>query len=108
MGVKLAIDDFETGHSSLSYLRHLPVDLVKIDGSFVVGLGLSPEDEALVSAVVGIAHVLGLRAVAEGAATDEQLVRLRESGCDMVQGYRFAESLPSEDVPALLAAGRRR
>jgi PAS domain S-box-containing protein/diguanylate cyclase (GGDEF)-like protein len=87
MGVEVAIDDFGTGYSALSYLKHLPVDVLKIDRGFVAGLGTDPADTLLVEAIITVAHGLGLRVVAEGVETTAQLELLRDLGCDAVQGY---------------------
>ena len=93
LGVRVAIDDFGTGYSSLSYLRRFPVDAVKIDRTFVTGLGHDPAADAIVAAVVNVSRALGLTVVAEGVETDEQLVALRALGCDWAQGYLWSEPL---------------
>ena len=87
LGAHLSIDDFGTGYSSLSYLKRFPVEALKIDRSFTDGLGTEPEDTAIVTAVVGLAHALNMRAVAEGVETAEQLEHLRRLDCDAAQGY---------------------
>jgi EAL domain-containing protein (putative c-di-GMP-specific phosphodiesterase class I) len=96
LGVSLSIDDFGTGYSSLTYLRRFPVDKVKVDRAFVDGLLGDPEDAAIVTAVVNLAHNLDLRAVAEGVETAEQVARLRDLGCDIGQGYYFGQPQPPE------------
>ena len=90
LGVLLAIDDFGTGQSSLGYLKNLPVDCLKIDQTFVDGLGHDPDDSAIVDAVVRLGHALGLAVTAEGIETDEQLRELSALGCDHGQGFYFA------------------
>lgn len=100
--VRLAIDDFGTGYSSLSYLRTFPVDVLKVDRSFVAGLGTEGGDEAIVAAVIHLAHTLGLDAVAEGVETAAQLERLRALGCDLAQGFHLARPAPAEDVTSVL------
>ena len=96
-GVRIALDDFGTGYSSLQYLRDLPVDLVKIDRSFVAGLG-SSDDGALARAIVGLADALSLRTVAEGVETEVQLEILREMGCDALQGFLLGRPLPADEL----------
>ncbi len=104
LGTSVALDDFGTGHATLTALRALPVDSLKIDGSFVGGLGAHRQDEAIVGAVIDLAHACGARAVAEGVETADQLRHLRDAGCDVVQGFHLAAPLPAPAVDALLAA----
>jgi EAL domain-containing protein (putative c-di-GMP-specific phosphodiesterase class I) len=101
-GVRLAIDDFGTGYSSLSYLKRLPVSHLKIDRSFIMGLGTDTEDERIVAAVTELGHGLGLRVVAEGIENRQQRQRARELGCDLYQGFLLAKPCRPRDVPALL------
>jgi len=103
LGVNLAIDDFGMGYSSLSYLKRFPVDFLKVDRSLIQGIGEGPKDEAILSALVTLAHSMGTRTIAEGVETKEQLARLREAGYDFGQGYYFARPLPSQAAGALLA-----
>jgi diguanylate cyclase (GGDEF)-like protein len=103
-GVKLAIDDFGMGHSSLQSLKDLPVDTLKIHESFVSSLATGPGDVAIVGAVVELGHALGLSVVAEGVETDAQLAHLRDLGCDGAQGYLFSHAVPEDDVHDLLGA----
>jgi EAL domain-containing protein (putative c-di-GMP-specific phosphodiesterase class I) len=102
LGVQIGLDDFGTGYASLTHLRRLPVTFVKIDQTFVQGLGVDQEDERIVAAVVDLAANLGLRSIAEGVETTAQLDRLRELGCDQAQGYLFARPLPPSEVPAAI------
>jgi diguanylate cyclase (GGDEF)-like protein/PAS domain S-box-containing protein len=103
LGVKLAIDDFGREYSSLSYLKRLPVDGLKIDGSFIGSLAEDPANTTIVEAVISLAHSLGLEVTGEGVETAEQLEHLRRMGCDLVQGDHLARPLPSEEVEPLLA-----
>lgn len=96
LGVHLAVDDFGTGYSSMTYLKRFPVEALKVDRTFVDGLGREPEDSAICTAVVRLAHSLGLRAVAEGVETPEQLAELRTLGCELAQGYLFGHAAPPE------------
>jgi diguanylate cyclase (GGDEF)-like protein len=102
LGVQIGLDDFGTGYASLTHLRRLPVTFVKIDQTFVQGLGVDDEDERIVAAVIDLAANLGLRSIAEGVETTDQLARLRELGCDQAQGYLFARPLPAHDVAAAI------
>jgi diguanylate cyclase (GGDEF)-like protein len=106
LGIKLAIDDFGSGYSSLASLRELPVDALKIHQSFVSGLGSQTGDAAIVGAVVDLGHALGLSVVAEGVETHVQLAELRDVGCDGAQGFLFGRPVPQDQVPALLESRR--
>ena len=97
-GVRIAVDDFGTGYSALSYLKRFRVDVVKIDRAFVDGLGEDTEDEAIVRAIVGMSHALGLECVAEGVERPEQARWLAALGCDYAQGYLFARPMPWADL----------
>jgi diguanylate cyclase (GGDEF)-like protein/PAS domain S-box-containing protein len=101
LGVEVGLDDFGTGYASLTHLRRLPLTFVKIDRSFVQGLGIDEEDEGIVSAVVDLAANLGLRSIGEGVETEDQHDRLRNLGCDQAQGYLFARPAAPADMPAL-------
>jgi len=103
MGLKVAIDDFGTGYSSLSYLKRLPIDSLKIDKSFIDGLGRDSGDEAIVSATIDLAHKLLLRVVAEGVEREDQLRILKKLGCEEIQGYFFSKPLPPAQLAQWLA-----
>ncbi|WP_296949431.1 EAL domain-containing protein [uncultured Massilia sp.] len=107
MGVKLSIDDFGTGYSSLSYLRRFPVDVLKIDRSFVRDIPFSEGDAALVAGIIELARGLRMRVIAEGVETEAQLDYLKLRGCDEVQGHVFARAVSVPDVEILLRAGRQ-
>ncbi len=98
LGVRLVLDDFGTGYSSLAYLQRLPLDTIKIDRSFVAGLGDDPATESIVGAVVSLAHGLGIDVVAEGIETARQAELLRALGCDRGQGFLFARPSPAREV----------
>jgi diguanylate cyclase (GGDEF)-like protein/PAS domain S-box-containing protein len=107
IGVRLAIDDFGTGYSSLSYLKRFAVDSLKIDRTFVDGLGSDPHDSAIVAAILAMARALDLSVVAEGVETDEQLQALRTLGCQAAQGYLFSRPVDEQDFAKLLARDPR-
>ncbi|GAA0797419.1 putative bifunctional diguanylate cyclase/phosphodiesterase [Spirilliplanes yamanashiensis] len=96
LGVVLCIDDFGTGYSSLTYLRQFPASIVKIDRSFVSGIGVNPDDEAIVRTVIAMAHALGQQVVAEGIETSEHRDWLRRQGCDFGQGYLYSPPRPAQ------------
>ena len=106
LGCHLAIDDFGTGWSSLSHLRHLPVEALKIDRSFVAGLGQATDDTKIVSAVVALAHSLGITTIAEGVEHDQQRLDLLALGCDLGQGYLWSRAVPADDL--VRSPGERR
>jgi diguanylate cyclase (GGDEF)-like protein len=103
IGIQLSLDDFGTGHSSLSRLRHLPIDHLKIDQSFVRNLTTDPADAAICNAIISLAHNLHMTVIAEGVETAGQANYLRQNGCDEMQGYFFARPMAGEDFAALLA-----
>jgi diguanylate cyclase (GGDEF)-like protein/PAS domain S-box-containing protein len=98
LGVTLAIDDFGTGYSSLSYLQRFPLDILKIDKTFVDELGTAPEGSEIISAVINLAHALGLQVIAEGVETELQLEELERLDCDFAQGYLFSRPVPAHEL----------
>ena len=102
LGIRLAIDDFGTGYSSLGYLKRFPIDLLKIDRSFVQGLGEDHEDASIVAAIIGLAHILGMDVVAEGVESETQADALLSLGCSLGQGFRFATPSSPEHITELL------
>ena len=108
LGVNLALDDFGTGYSSLTYLRMFPINIVKIDKTFVLALGTAPEDTAIVAGVIALARDLGIHVIAEGVEDDRHLAVLRDLACPQAQGYLFAHPRPIEDAPSMLEPARPR
>jgi diguanylate cyclase (GGDEF)-like protein/PAS domain S-box-containing protein len=106
MGIGLSIDDFGTGYSSLSYLKRFPVDVLKIDRSFVHDLAAGEDDAAMVDAIISLARGLHMRVIAEGVETRAQLEYLRSHGCDEVQGYLYSRALPVAELEQILRNGR--
>ena len=103
LGVKVAIDDFGTGHSALGYLARFPVDVVKIDRSFIEDVEIDPVKSAIGSAVINLSQAIGTTTVVEGIETKEELEHLRSLGCTRAQGYFFARPMPAEEMSKLLA-----
>lgn len=104
MGIKLSVDDFGTGYSSLSYLKQLPLDELKIDRSFISGIRSETDDAPIVTAIIAMAHSLGLQVVVEGIETEQQLVFSRDRGCDEYQGYLFSKPVPSTEFATILSS----
>lgn len=104
LGVRLAVDNFGAGYSSLSHLKRFPLDSLKVDRSFITGLENQDEDQQIVSAVISLAHAMGLKVVAEGVENARQLMVLKDMGCDEAQGHYFAESLSHRATSAFLVA----
>jgi diguanylate cyclase (GGDEF)-like protein len=101
-GIEISIDDFGIGYSSLGYLKRLPVQMLKIDRSFVVNMTQDSEDVAIIRAIIAMAHSLGIRVTAEGVESDEQLAILRSLGCDAIQGYHFSRPVSADIIEGLL------
>lgn len=106
LGLKLSVDDFGTGYSSLAYLKRFPVDALKIDRTFVDGLGIDPDDSAIVAAVLALASSLGLTCIAEGIETQAQLSALAGLGCQKAQGFLLGRPAPAADLAPILDTGR--
>jgi EAL domain-containing protein (putative c-di-GMP-specific phosphodiesterase class I) len=106
MGMHISIDDFGTGYSSLSYLKRFPVDVLKIDQSFIQDIEHDKNGAAMVAAIISLSHELGLRVIAEGVETAGQLEYLRSRGCDEVQGYFFSRPLRCQDFEQVVTTHR--
>ena len=102
MGVRVAIDDFGTGYSSLSYLRQFQVNKLKIDRSFIQEVAVNSDDQAITAAIIQMAKCLNLRVTAEGVENEEQLLLLRDYGCDEVQGFMFSTSVTADRIAATI------
>jgi diguanylate cyclase (GGDEF)-like protein len=107
LGVQISVDDFGTGYSSLSYLAQLPVNELKIDKSFVIAMHAESKDASIVRWIIGLAHVLGMRVVAEGVETSTALESIRALGCDVAQGFYLSRPMPAADLPIWLANSKR-
>jgi EAL domain-containing protein (putative c-di-GMP-specific phosphodiesterase class I) len=103
LGVRLAIDDFGTGYSSLAYLRTFPVDILKIDRSFVEGVGSGPQGTAFLNTIVRLTETLSMTSIGEGVETDEQLTALRTMGCRLGQGFLLGRPMAPDDFVRSLA-----
>jgi EAL domain-containing protein (putative c-di-GMP-specific phosphodiesterase class I) len=98
LGTCVSIDDFGTGYSSLSYLHHFPIDTLKIDQSFIRSMSADPSSKVLVKSIIGLAHNMNIKVIAEGIETEQEAITLKELGCEECQGYWFARPMPYEDV----------
>ena len=106
-GIRLAIDDFGTGYSSLAHLKRFPLDVLKIDKSFIDEIPHNKDDMEIAATIVAMGHTLGLKVLAEGVETIEQLAFLREKGCDTYQGYIKSRPIPAEEFTELLRSLER-
>ena len=106
MGIRIYIDDFGIGYSSLNYLKRLPIECLKIDKSFIQDIANDSDDRAIISAVTAMAHKMRMKVIAEGVETEEQLSFLRLTGCDEMQGFLYSRPLPAEEYRELMTAGK--
>src|SRR5690606_25370991 len=104
LGLSLAVDDFGTGYSSLQYVQRFPIDIIKIDRSFVTGLGVKPGDGVVVQSMIELAQRLGVHTVAEGIDRPDQVALLQSLGADLAQGFLFSPPVPADKIDSLLAA----
>ncbi|WP_419570595.1 EAL domain-containing protein [Rheinheimera sp.] len=104
LGIQLSLDDFGTGYSSLKYLKELPIDAIKIDRSFVKDIGIDPDDETIIEAILSMAASLGISCVAEGVETEQQLAFFSTRQCYLIQGYLFAKPMPAQELVDYLSA----
>jgi EAL domain-containing protein (putative c-di-GMP-specific phosphodiesterase class I) len=102
MGIKISLDDFGTGYSSLSYLLRFPIDILKIDKSFIDEMANSESSTEIVKTIILLGHALKMEVIAEGVETEAQAMQLKAIGCDYIQGYWFSRPVPADDISALL------
>ena len=108
LGVRLAMDDYGTGYSSLAYIKDLALDEIKIDRAFVTAIDANSQNAAIVRSTIELGHSLGMMVIAEGVETEEELRHLQAFGCDYAQGYGISRPMPAEDIPRWMAARQRR
>ena len=104
--IRVAMDDFGTGYSSLAYLQRMPIQLLKIDMSFIREMDRNPDDQTIVKTIIAMAHTLNIEVIAEGVERVEQLDLLKSFGCDLAQGFLFSKPVPAEEFTRLLAENR--
>jgi EAL domain-containing protein (putative c-di-GMP-specific phosphodiesterase class I) len=107
LGLRLALDDFGTGYSSLAHLQKLPIDVLKIDKTFVQGLHKNPGDTEIVRLILALAQTLNLDTVAEGVETRDDMIKLKKMGCYLAQGFAFAPALSADEAGELLRSSRQ-
>ena len=105
LGIRISLDDFGTGHSSLAYLKRFPIDTLKIDQSFVRDITRDPDTAAIVTAIIAMGHSLRLKVIAEGVEFTDQATFLKRHNCDQMQGYLINAPMPAAELGAILAAG---
>ena len=98
MGLNISLDDFGTGYSSLSHLKRFPIDTLKIDHSFVHDIVTDPDDASIIAGIIGLAHSLRMKVIADGVETEAQRAILARQGCDQYQGYYFSKPLPASEI----------